>query len=396
MNYTLNIDWLSFYCLYNGDGCFLKNSAELDWINSHWSNLVRFIPEGANDLHGEITFKKQAYGTRQFKDLFHVYIGKEKFAEIQLHPHSSVLNAHAAIVKIENRRLYMSSMFIDISMFMDSIGFEIVNLSRLDIAADFRKFDFVSCEGFIARVMSSEYRHIGRGTGAAYFVHGSVETEKGNKGLLKFNGLSYGSHSSPIRAYLYNKTLELLTQHDKPYIRDMWEDAGIINGAYDWRSQYVWRLEVSIKSEGMELKKSKSEEEPTRLSWETIRTRGNDPEVWNIENTYFSMLHRVFRFFRNADGITNVSRYAKDHPLELFGPNRPHPFTCAPREVTGGNRTERIIVKSLWQMADTYRAMDDEENRERTQSLARDFAKANDLMDWLQDKRKTWETPMHK
>lgn len=391
MKFCLNIDWLAFYCLYELEGDFSQNSAEFGWINTKWSNLTRAIPEIGKDLQGDLHFRKCAYGTRQFKDLYHIYCGKEKLAELQLHPHSRILDKRGAIIKIENRRLYLEGFMPLVNCLIGAIGLQVQNLSRLDICADFRKFDFVSCRGFIEGVMNSTYRHVGRGFGAAYFAHGAEKVGKFSKGLLKYNGLSYGSNSSPVRAYLYNKTLELLTQTDKPYIRDVWVKAGLIDELVQWKTQDVWRLEISIKSEGMEI--ATPFEESHAISWNDVTRKEPTPDEMSLESLYFSFVHRKFRFIRNHDHITNVSR---EPVLELFGKDHAALYSCAPRKVTGSNRTERILIKSLWMMSQIYRGMDDEEEENRTKSLASKFAKANDLQDWLQRRRTEWDEPTYK
>lgn len=397
MNYILNIDWLTLYCYYSGVQDFEPRSAVMEEINETFAELKRILPESSKDLCGSVAFRKQAYGTRQFRNLYHVYIGKEKFAEVQITPHSSILDPRSVMVKIENRRLYTDPKFIDINIFLKACKFSIQSISRIDIAADFRKFSFIECQSFIAGVMDSTYRHIGRGAGAAYFVHGSVKTKAGNQGLLKYNGLSYGANSSACRVYLYNKTLELISVKDKPWIRDVWTKAGLISDLYYWQKQDVWRLEVSIKSDGMEVKTPTAESH--KIGYKDIEKRDFLPDEVNLETIYFSFIKRKFKFIRNRPGITNISR---EPILKLFGAERPTPLRPAPRNVTGGNRTERIVLKFLWQMCESYRALDneDEQGRNLTQELSHDLAgslaKATDLMEWLRDKRKSWEIPNHK
>lgn len=396
MNYILNIDWLTLYCHYSGLDDFAPYSLVVKEINETFDTLKRAIPESSADLSGDISFRKQAYGTRQFRNLYHVYIGKEKFAEVQMTPHSSILDPRSVMVKIENRRLYTDPKFIDINIFLRACKFSLQSISRIDLAADFRKFSFIDCPSFIARVMDSTYRHIGRGAGAAYFVHGSVKTKAGSQGLLKYNGLSYGANSSTCRVYLYNKTLELLSVKDKPWIRDAWTKAGLISDLYYWQKQDVWRLEVSIKADGMEVKTPTTDRH--KINYQDIKTKDFDPQSVNLETIYFSFIKRKFKFIRNRAGITNISR---EPVLKLFGEERPTPLSPAPRNVTGGNRTERIVLKFLWQMCDSYRALDNEDDQGRnlTQDLSHDLAsslaKATDLVEWLQEKRKVWENPNH-
>ena len=70
---------------------------------------------------------------------------------------------------------------------------------------------------------------------------------------VNYTGLTFGTHSSDAHCYLYNKSFELLTQGDKPWIRERWSRMGL-----DVRE--VWRLEVSIKSGGLKFKDKQTKE----------------------------------------------------------------------------------------------------------------------------------------
>lgn len=377
MRYTLNIDWLSVYC-----------------IAHTWAKKQYIVTNDITEVDG-FTYQRQQYGTRQFKVLTFVYEGKEKFAEIQSQPFSGILEEGACIVKFDNALLYRPFLGDRVMAFLEVHNLQPKSISRLDVAADFLRFESYDVVPFIRDFMAMELRHIGRGNGASYFEHRAKKDKVTGHSIysMQYSGLSFGSHSSDVRIYLYNKTKELAEVSDKPYIRDSWTAAEFGNYSGLWLSQYmrnemqpVWRLEVSLKGKGLKFK------DATTMQIVEV----NVPDVFDpdfLRTLYFTMIHDYFQFVKNRKGITNITREPR---IDLFGTDAPIINRRALRSVSGGNMSERITIHKLWQMSEEYRKMDNEEDRYRTQQLAHDLAKATDLLQWLRDKRPTWGTKQYK
>lgn len=356
MRYALSIDWLAFYC-----------TSESGLICEHVDRW---------------TYKHATHGTRQFKQLVYVQMDGEEFAEVQQEPCSNILKKGSIIVKFCNRFLYSRGLWYLVDKFMESHQLQVQNISRIDICADFNTFaNGLQPISLISRFLSSEYRHIGRGIGASYFNHFAKRDGKYSKSYLNYTGLSFGSKKSDCKAYLYNKSFELLTVKDKPHIRQLWRESGLTcDGSRD-----VWRLEISISSKGMRFKDKTTGEKYTI-------SRDKVGENCELSRIYFAFVKSLFSFVVNRPNITNISREPR---IELFNGEA---YIC--RSVLGsedeGNRTERILIKQLWQMCETYRGNDIVEDEGISKLLAQNLAQSCGLSEWLGKKIIMWDKPKKK
>lgn len=369
MIYTISIDWLSLHCLFHGEGTWTP---------------VETAGDPSLTLGGQYPwrYKKADYGTRQFSQLWFVSKpneegGWDEFAEVQCNPYSGILKRNSTIVRFVNRALYMPDFWELANRFLKDNDFTFQGITRIDLCADFNDFLKISPLALIEGFAAKKYRHIGRGVGALYFNHGVVHKEYG----VQYNGLSFGTHGSDCRVYLYNKSFELLTQGDKPWIKDLWKNIGL-----DIRS--VWRLEVSLKSKACTFK--------DRTSGDTIvvdkDTAEDDKELTKVFHTFEK---KLFSFVPNRKGITNITHEWKKNGLKLFDDSPIYDRGCI-RNVTPGNRMEKIIIKSLYQLGDLYRGGEIKDAALRAQDFAFELANACDLNAWMSNKVEEWDKPIHK
>lgn len=380
MIYSVCIDWLAFFCLWQRPQSQLPFSGSVDY----WQPIE-------NGYSGEIggaydwKYKRLPYGSRQFSEIWSVTIpneegGRDEFAEVQCKPYSKILHRDAIIVRFVNRTLYRPDMWELVDKFLQDNSFAFHSISRIDICADFNQFATIDPKALIEGFAAKKYRHIGRGAGSLYFNHG-VTTNKltGVKDYgVHYNGLAFGSHASDSRVYLYNKSYELLTQGDKPWIRDTWRAIGL-------DELHVWRLEVSIKAKGMKFKCKQSGEKVT-ISTDNTRDR---EELATIYNTFVA---RLFAFCKNRPNITNISREPR---LQLFDGHF-HYIRGVLRNKTGASRTEKILLKALYQLGDKYRGADVKGLGLEGQAFAFTLAESCDLQEWLSERVQEWEKPIHK
>lgn len=323
-------------------------------------------------------YEQMPYGTRQYGELFAVYLYKEKIAEVQRRPYSSALHPAGCIVKFDNHLLYSAQGLAIIAAFLDYHEISVQSISRVDICADFNKFETYEVVDLIRDFLSMTLRHVGRGDGGAYFEHRAKVNKRTriNNYYMQYSGLSFGSRQSDVRVYLYNKTKELAEVHDKPYIRDTWEHAGLQNT----RKNPVWRLEVSISGKGTKFR-NKENEETVTITIDMLRDKEK------LATLYYTFVSHYFQFVKNRPDIKNITREPR---IDLWGETPPIIDRRILRTISGGNLSERIAIHKLWQMSEEYRKMDNEQDRQRTQRLAEDLAAATDLMEWLKYKRKEW------
>lgn len=364
MQYVVCIDWLALFCEYK------ESSAA--WVGATSGNRALF------DV-GPWQYKIEDYGTRHYKHLCRVsypneHSGYDEFAEVQYEPCSRIIGANSVIVRFVNRMLYRNDFWELASKFLADNEFKFKSISRVDICADFNDFATLSPLSLIQRFANKELRHVGRGVGALYFNHGA---HNGNYGV-NYTGLSFGTHSSDARVYLYNKSFELLTQGDKPWIRDTWKVIGL-----DTRS--VWRLEVSLKSKACKFKDKNTDEKIT-ITPERIDTRSD------LAVIYHTFVRKLFAFVVNRPGITNITREPR---IKLFD-DSPAMDRAVIRNVSGSSRLERILIKALYTMGDTYRGELLKDNESITQSVAVALAESTDLLEWMAERESGWQVKTHK
>ena len=356
MIYVLSIDWLSVFCIYAGEG-------------NIWHPI---IGDGFD-------YKREDFGTRCFSTFHRVRIandegGWDEFAEVQSVPYSSILPPYAIIIRFVNRVLYMPNFWDVAQRFLSLNQIEVRGISRIDLCADFNQFATIDPRALIEGFAAKKYRHIGRGVGSLAFNHGVIRGDYG----VNYTGLTFGTHSSDAHVYLYNKSFELLTQGDKPWIRERWSRCGL-------NVREVWRLEVSIKSGGLKFKDKKT---------------GNIVEVGSssigdapaLDKIYHTFVTKLFSFVVNRKGIKNITREPR---IKLFD-DRPTFDRGSIANTSPGNRMERILIRQLWQMSDVYRGAYIFGAREKAQSFASAIAESTGLWEWLQEKKEEWETPIHK
>lgn len=360
MKYALSIDWLSLYVT-SPLGVVAQNITESDGGGWSWD------------------YEKAEHGTRQFRELITVYINKEEFAEVQQIPCSSILQPRTMIVKFANRRLYSKGLFGCMDMFLRQQCMQVLNISRIDICADFNTFhNGLQPISLIKKFLSSEFRHVGRGIGASHFNHFAKKEHGVSRSYLNYTGLSFGSRESEARVYLYNKSFELLTVHDKPHIRQLWQIVGLTNT----KDTPVWRLEVSIKSGGMRFM-NKATQEKVHITPDFIT------ENVNISLIYHTFVKSLFSFVKNRAGITNITREPR---IQLFN-GEPYIERCCLNDSDSGNRAERILIKQLWQMSQRYRGREIVEDEGISKTLATELAKSTNLDEWLREKSQIWKRP---
>ena len=384
MIYAVCIDWLALYCHYtpvppSPNDCHDVQQA----MNDYWEPAAE---EGADDIFGRYPFryKLQQYGTRQFAKLYKVSIpnaegGWDDFAEIQAHPHAGILYKHSVVVRFVNRVLYLPDFWELAQRLLSDNDFAFRNISRIDICADFNQFATIPPLTLIEDFAAKKLRHIGRGVGAIFFNH---EVRRGEYGVHP-TGLTFGTHASDAHVYLYNKSFELLTQKDKPYIRDLWKSIGL-----DIRN--VWRLEVSIKSKGVTFKDRTSGNEVTIGT--NVLDKQDTAQYAELTKIYHTFVRKLFSFIKNRPNISNVTR----EPRIVLFDGAPAYDRSVPRNISSSTRVDKMVIKSLYQLGDLYRGSENIDAADLAQSFAIGIAESTDLGGWMSNKIKEWERPTHK
>lgn len=255
----VNLDWLEVHCMEpSGD--------------PHDANYFRRVG---------LTVSERDYGTRVYKEMFTVNdVHGNPFVEVRRAPYSTGYGGIHAVeechLRLVNAACYLDNAAALMQNFIDTYGYIVNRISRVDICLDFERFD----EGddpavFLSRYLRQVYSKINQGNITA---HGA---DRWNGQV--WNSVSWGSPTSAIGTKFYNKTMELYDAatgtYRKPHIRYAWLKCGLIDdfhkvmkqGKDGWYTPQIWRVEFSIRSS---VKK-----------WFAIELNGEEKHYQSIRNT---------------------------------------------------------------------------------------------------------------
>ena len=342
--YAINVDWLQVYCHDDNHG-FLHD-----------------IYYGVSAYE----FKLLPHGTRHFKELWEVIDEDgEKYAIIQRVPHSSIISADGAIIQLCNRELYRPYYASNFIVFLSSHHFRYKSISRLDICFDSNYlYKKLKHSKLIKDLMTGVVLKNNQSK-VAWNFNAIANVGK----PMECNSCSFGSKSSSVSTKMYNKTLEMKEQKQKPYIIESWGYNGL-NLDMD-----VWRIEISIKSDAS-----------TTIRTETGEIFRLDPDSLKmqqlVEDIFFSYAEKYFSFKRN-NGTKNKTRM----PDLLIFP-RERSITLRPIRITeekDSGRSDRIFLKKLHSLLNASENMD-KQTWDSIIEVSNAFALSRGLAAWRKQK----------
>lgn len=342
--YAINVDWLQVYCHDDNHG-FLHD-----------------IYYGVSAYE----FKLLPHGTRHFKELWEVIDEDgEKYAIIQRVPHSSIISADGAIIQLCNRELYRPYYASNFIVFLSSHHFRYKSISRLDICFDSNYlYKKLKHSKLIKDLMTGVVLKNNQSK-VAWNFNAIANVGK----PMECNSCSFGSKSSSVSTKMYNKTLEMKEQKQKPYIIESWGYNGL-NLDMD-----VWRIEISIKSDASTTIRTDSGE-IFRLDPDSLRMQ----EL--TENIFFSYAEKYFSFKRN-NGTKNKTRMPD---LLIFPKERS--ITLRPIRITeekDSGRSDRIFLKKLHSLLNANENMD-KQTWDSIIEVSNAFALSRGLAAWRKQK----------
>lgn len=316
-------------------------------INVDWFEIFTHEPLSITgpEFFEALGFKVavREYGTRIYKQMFTLIENGEPWIEIRRMPLSDkrqggIMHPRACSIRLVNKQCYAANALKDLYDFLGALGYkhnnyEIACISRIDICLDFVKFNYKQDKDpsqFIKNYLSGIYGKINQ---PRLNVHG--------KDFLSdkiYNSIKWGSPASMISTKLYNKTVEMAENKEKPYIRDSWVQCGLLADEFD--DTAVWRLEFSINSDCRQ--------------WVT-EGKGNERII--IDNTFEFFLKRenllrtlrglISHYFKFVKLEPGKSRY-KLEPIKLIelGTGEAYKPKALDRKEPQG-RTEKLLIKRL-------------------------------------------------
>lgn len=327
---------------YVADGCNINRYPYC--ISVDWFEVCCYgapIEKGVRIVNGmKYMIEDTEKSTRVFKKLYKVIHRGLEYFYIQQEPISSALKRGLTLVKVSNRVLYSEkyvSLLLDL---LKSFGLQYKGVSRLDIAYDCNYF----CNGRSPKRFLHDYicKPIEQ-KGGIYLANVKKHVsffEKSISSNTHYSYVKFGMGTGGRSAYMYDKSLELREVKDKPWIRKMWADNGLI----DDEKTHVWRSEISIKAQGKQL-----------LNLDT-------GELFALHPTFldtYEKICKIFHFYASKAFDFRINEGQKNRrnfpPLRLFDTRID--ITCVPKKVSicaDSGRSEKVCRNTLERVSRTY------------------------------------------
>ncbi len=270
------------------------------------------------------------YGTKNFEILEEVYLQGSLFCSVQRKPRSEIIKSHTAVIKFENSLLYFADAETIIATFLRECEIHLLSITRIDLAVDFKKFkNGLLPQSLIKGFMKEKFLKNGRGK---YTLIGS------QKNILDVSYLRFGTKSSDVNVYLYNKSLEMKEKVYKPYIAERWKQ---LEGS---PLQDVWRLEFSLTAKATTF----IDEQTGEIQTITLRTFSNTKQQKEI----ISALEKRYFEFKVNDGQKNKTRMKRLLLLDLEQTTFTNRYLPAGSDIY---KRDKILMKNLYTLDKEHR-----------------------------------------
>lgn len=229
----------------------------------------------------------------------------EVCAVFSYEPLSEILPANIGHLKIINKYLYQTDLQQLVNMLLISLHLKFKAVSRMDIALDFKKFNHLTVPQFFKGVASGKI--LKRKCRSLHIDGKATRT-------LNIHYMRFGSNSSPLQFYIYNKSKELREKTDKPYIRDKWNACGIGSTTDTYRIEFV----IHPSQFGV-----------VDMNGEFVQF--NDTTITKqrfVEELFWTLFNMHFVFVKN-DGQVKKSRMKTYQLFKSLKKGRPKKSICA-------------------------------------------------------------------
>ena len=256
--------------------------------------------------------------------------------------------ANSCQVKVDNSRLYYSGWAESLHALLRALRWRVQFVNRIDICADFNYFangrlPLSFCQDYLSQPTKNRPSFIRHSSNKVRAI--ATRTLRS----LNYETLSWGPRDSAVQTNLYNKSLELETKCDKPWIRQRWVEGGLLHGEIDGKKHYVWRVEFSINPSALMMIKSDTDEVIGNLNINNVCNPAALIETWEVLHPRYFTFHILTK-----DALKNDKLRIRDlEVVELF--KRDY---CVKYQVKGvqyfrkSTRTDRLLLKRLMEQLD--------------------------------------------
>lgn len=336
----------------------MKAVINIDYLKIHIHTAVR-------SKNSNLTTKIQAHTSRHYSKIEDIYLLNRKIATLESKPHSKILHEKSALLKIENKYLYSSALFEYIAMLVEFLNAEIINISRIDICADFTHFkNKLEPSTLINRYLKEKLFRIGRGK---FTVIGSQQD------VRSVEYLRFGTKNSAVNTYLYNKSKEMNEVRHKAHIAESWKQNGLEE------TQDIWRLEHSLKSEALTYY-DESTGEIIKITLDSLRNN-------QFVSKLFESLTEQYFEFRINDGNKNKSRMKK---LPLFSEKDFYYKRIKLTNEIDVTKRDKVLMKNIYKF-NRRNVTADKETQTASVKLLAHMSSNPHLYEFLQKKKAFWD-----
>lgn len=217
-----------------------KRCINIDWLEvcAYANTDFPMLPEVLESMGYSV--KRRDYGTPIYNLMFTV----NGVWEVRSDPKSKkskggLFRDNMCHIRLTNVACYYPDPIGLMNNFLSEFKMSFRAISRIDICNDFVTFDNrVTPANFIKRYLADEYAKINQ-------INVKLHLKDKWSGK-ECNYLAWGSPKSMVSTKLYDKTLELDEQSEKPYIKAMWKECGLPT---DKNDLHVYRLEFSVRTD---------------------------------------------------------------------------------------------------------------------------------------------------
>lgn len=230
-------------------------------VNIDWLEVYAYEPNEPRDIEYFVScglmVQARDYGTKHWEQVFTLLddTGAE-FLEVRRKPrptatgHHAILPDDACTLRVVNRYCYYDTVCWILNDFMIRHRYTFRRIYRLDLCIDFKRFDRGDDpQRVMKRIVNHVYTKVYQ---SERTIHGRDHWSESTD-----NSISWGRKRSMVVTRMYNKSLELATVKDKPWIRQAWYECGLIDDPiapviidHDGNviGEPVWRVEFQINS----------------------------------------------------------------------------------------------------------------------------------------------------
>lgn len=279
--------------------------------------------EGLTYTYGGETFL--AIGSDQFNPAFAkscaIKYKGSVFAHVFYDPRHPAVSRTAAQVKIDNAALYDTHWPTILHTMLRACSMRFVRVVRVDVCADFEYFangrlPLRFCQDYLSKPTHARPTFIRKSSNKL----ACRVTKKYDK--LLWETLSWGSRDSAVQVNLYNKTLELQSKHDKPWIRAKWREYGLPDDIVSGTKRYVWRVEFSLNPSAKFIAAKPKRGEKDSDGWFRRLREIQQSDVDSqraLDSMFTALLPDYFQFYYLYPDDVRAHRAVKDlTPVVLF------------------------------------------------------------------------------